>query len=128
MPAWTGEEVWRLEHAAPVKSVACSPPGAARNLCLTGTSDGVGRLWDLEPLDKQGGEMKDPRELNGMHRGPINAVAFSTDGNWCATGGGDGAICLWDTATGELIQRISNAHGGSVTSLTFTPAKELIST
>src|SRR5205814_926267 len=80
-PAWTGEEVWRLEHSAPVKSVACSPPGAARNLCLTGTSDGVGRLWDLEPLDKQGGGMKDPRELNGMHRGPINAVAFSSDGN-----------------------------------------------
>src|SRR6185295_11220852 len=65
---------------------------------------------------------------NGMHRGPINAVAFSTDGNWCATGGGDGVICLWDTATGELIQRISNAHGGSVASLAFTPAKELIST
>src|SRR5262249_9103234 len=61
-PAWTGEDLWQLEHPAPVRSVACSPPGAARNLCLTGTSDGVGRLWDLEPLEK-GGELKEPREL-----------------------------------------------------------------
>src|SRR5205823_3226166 len=66
-PAWTGEEVWRLEHSAPVRSVACSPPGAARNLCLTGTSDGVGRLWDLGPLDKEGDKLKEPRELKGTH-------------------------------------------------------------
>jgi WD40 repeat protein len=128
-PAWTGEEVWKLEHSAPVKSVACSPPGAAHNLCLTGTSDGVGRLWNLDPLDKQPpGELKAPLTLNGTHRGAINAVAFSTDGKWCATGGSDGAIYLWDTDTGEMVHPIPSAHGGSITSLTFTPAKELIST
>src|SRR5262249_39284537 len=73
------------------------------------------------------GELKEPRTLNGMHRGAINAVAFSTDGKWCATGGSDGAIYLWDSETGEMIQSIPNAHGGSVTSLTFTLANELIS-
>src|SRR5205823_14676726 len=61
-PARTYDALWRMEHSAPVRSVACSPPGAVSNLCLTGTSDGIGRLWDLGPLDKEGGQLKEPLE------------------------------------------------------------------
>jgi hypothetical protein len=70
--SWAGEAIYTLEHPAAVRSVACTPPGSARNLCLTGTSDGVGRLWDLDNLDKA-----EPRSLAQTHRGAINTVAFS---------------------------------------------------
>src|SRR5262249_26263970 len=62
-PTWAGAELWKLEHPSPVKSVACTPPGAARNLCLTGTADGVGRLWNLDDL------RAGPTELSETHKG-----------------------------------------------------------
>lgn len=37
----------------------------------------------------------------GGHAGSVYCVAFSPDEGAFATGGGDGAVRLWDTATGN---------------------------
>src|SRR5437762_1753644 len=37
----------RLKHADAVRAVACSPVGAAPNVCLAGGDDGVIYVWDL---------------------------------------------------------------------------------
>jgi WD40 repeat protein len=115
-------EVNLYRHPAAVKAVACTPPGASANLCLSGAGDGHGRLWDLDskattPL----------RELKGEHHGAILCVAFSPDGKFCATGGEDRDIQLWDTATGELRYRFPAGHRAAVTSIQFTPQSQLVS-
>lgn len=122
-PRWVGEAIYTLDHPAPVRSVACTPLGAPKNLCLTGTADGVGRLWELDNLDKNG----QPLELAESHGGPINVVAFNRDGTVCATGSEDRSVCLWYTATGKLKARIGEAHKGAVTALAFTPKNQLVS-
>jgi hypothetical protein len=120
---WDGKVICKLEHPSAVRSVACTLPAAKKNLCLTGTADGVGRLWDLDRV-LRGGQ---PLELAESHRGPINAVAFNADGTICATGSEDRSICLWDTESGKLLHRIDGAHRGAVTSLAFTPKQQLVS-
>jgi WD40 repeat protein len=111
-----------FRHPSSVEAVACTPPGAAANLCLAGVADGRAWLWDLDnPSD---GPI---RELKGQHRGAVTSVAFSTDGNLCATGGDLSDIHVWDTATGELRYRCSSPQRGAVTTLQFTPDGRLVS-
>jgi WD40 repeat protein len=135
----TGEEQRRLYHPAAVKAVACTPPAADKNLCLTGAADGVARLWDLD--DKKSTEPV--LELKDGHKGTINCVAFGPKGTWCATGGEDRAICLWETSSGKQLQRLvasgrdygrtgsgsggSPGHRGAVTSLQFLSPTQLVS-
>src|SRR5207248_2875134 len=93
------------------------------NQCLAGSADGVGLLWDLDQLKNK------PLQLQESHRGPILAAAFSADGVLCATGGDDRGLCLWKTATGALVHRVSNAHRGPVTSLAlFSPDGKMVLT
>jgi WD40 repeat protein len=104
------------------RSVACTGPGAKANWLLVGCGDGVARLWDLDDLkDEPAGEFKD------KHNGAVNCVAFSPDGDTCATGGDDRQICLWDPANGKLRYSIAAAHKGGVTSLQFTTQCQLVS-
>jgi WD40 repeat protein len=105
-----------LANAGAVRTLACSPPGAA-NLCLTGSADGKARLFDLS-----GTAVGPVRELKGQHRGPITALAFSPDGNFCATGGEDREIRIWEVATGEQRYMLP-AHRGAITALNFTPSR-----
>jgi WD40 repeat protein len=134
----TGVEQRRLHHPTAVKAVACTPAGAEKNLCLTGAADGVARLWDL---DKKSDEPI--LELTNGHKGAINCVAFGPKGAWCATGGDDRAVCLWDTASGKQLERLvasgrdysrtgagsggSAGHRGAVTSLQFLSPTKLVS-
>src|SRR5208283_1485701 len=111
-----------VQHPAPVLAVACTPPGSESNLCLSGASDGKGRLWKL---DGKIGELA--LELQGQHDGAITSVAFSPDGKVCVTGGDDREICLWDTATGALRYHFPAGHRNAVTSLRFTPRSQLVS-
>jgi WD40 repeat protein len=52
------------------------------------------------------------------HTNRVNAVAFSPDGRWVATGGKDKTIRIWDAATGERKERIS--HTDPVYCLAFS--------
>jgi WD40 repeat protein len=124
----TGQErriLWHPENTR-VLAVACTPPGAAHNWCVSGAADGIGRIWDLDGTgDKPLRELKD---ADRGHRGAITCVAFSPDGKTCATGGEDHHICLWDAATGALRYRFPAGHRGPVTSIQFTPRSQMVST
>jgi WD40 repeat protein len=122
---WTreGKRLWVLPHGSAVRAVATSPKKAKSNLVLSGASDGTGRLLNLDNLK----DAPTPVLLAERHRGPINCVAFSPDGETCVTGGEDRTICLWDTATGKLKHRIPAAHRAPVTSLQFASDNQLIS-
>lgn len=110
-----------IPHPAGVRAVACTPATAERNLCLTGASDGKGRIWDLEVADGQA------LELQNAHRGAITCVAFSPDGLTCATGGDDREIRLWNVADGKLLYQLPPGHKGALTALHFTPQAQLVS-
>jgi WD40 repeat protein len=103
--------------------MAASPAKAKANLILSGAADGTGRLLNLDNLKDD----PKPLMLAERHRGPINCVAFSPDGETCATGGEDRTICLWKTATGALEHRIPAAHRAPVTSLQFASDAQLVS-
>lgn len=132
----TGNQKLLLQHLTPVHAVACSPAGSEANLCLTGATDGVARLYDLDA-----GGNTPVAELRGGHSGQINCVAFGPQGRWCATGGDDKAICLWDTASAKMLQRFAGGqknlsaeaasaaggHRGAVKSLAFLSTTRLVS-
>jgi WD40 repeat protein len=117
----TGRKRRTLRHPAAVRAVACTRPGSGMNLCLSGAADGSARLWNLDDLDQPA------RELSARHKAAVGCVAFSPDGEWCATGGEDHAICLWKTGTGERLTYLAGAHEGEVTSLQFASVARLVS-
>ena len=65
------------------------------------------RLCRVEPVI-----LRDKTEVNG--------VAFSPDGERLASAGGDGAVKIWNSRTGKVIQTL-HAHTGFVVSVAFHP-------
>jgi WD40 repeat protein len=61
------------------------------------------------------------------HYGTVEAVAFSPDGKLLATGGGDGVIRLFDTATGRQL-RPPDGHQALVSALAITPDGKILIT
>ena len=59
------------------------------------------------------------------HSSNITAIAFSWNGTSIAAGGSDGAIRLWNAASGESVAEIP-AHGGPLTSLCFSGDGKLL--
>ena len=54
------------------------------------------------------------------HAGPVQSVAIATGGHLAASAGGDGALRLWDLATGAEVGRCGG-HSDGVLSVAFTP-------
>ena len=55
------------------------------------------------------------------HSGAVNAVAFSKDGKYLATGGRDRTVRLWDLGSGNNV-RIFQGHFDHVNGVAFHPA------
>ncbi len=56
----------------------------------------------------------------GGHAGWVNCVAFSPDGTAVATGGADGVVRLWDTATRAQTRQLVG-HADSVLAVAWSP-------
>lgn len=116
-------------HPGEVYGVIWAPLNQGGQRLLTGCSDGQARLWTISPQ----GEVLDPLVCAQAHESAIRAVAFDPAGKWCATGGEDKRIAVWDAASGKRLYWLhqddesSSAHFGAVTSLHFTPDGHLVS-
>lgn len=69
-----------------------------------------------------------PQQAIEMVQGSrVSGVTFSKDGRWLATGGYDGVVRVWETATGrEMVQM---AHEDRVSGVAFSPdGKRLVTT
>ncbi len=124
-----------VDHREPIRSMACSPAGAAKSRVVTGAADGKIYLWNLVAEDDQSlprftAVLQGPIDA---HRDSVTALAFSPDGAYFASGGADGSIKLWRTEDGKLIYAFDAEHGadnphqGSITALAFTPQSRLVS-
>jgi WD40 repeat protein len=69
------------------------------------------RIWDVISL-------KEVVTLRG-HRANVNAIKYSADGRWLASGGVDGVIKMWDTGSWQEKGSL-HGHANSVASLAFT--------
>ena len=66
------------------------------------------------------------RTLRG-HKGTVNAVAFSPDGQRIVTGSGDGTARIWDKASGTVLSTLEG-HKAGLTSVAFSPDGDRIIT
>lgn len=143
----TGKGIRQLKgHTGWVYSVAYSPDG---QVLASASPYGV-RLWDpaagkeLRHLDRvsyavafapDGKRMLVGKPLalldpaNGRVIAPLDGVAeclaFSGNGRMAISGGNDGRVRLWDTASGKEISR-SHGHDQPVTALAIAPDGRLI--
>jgi len=53
------------------------------------------------------------------HNGPVNAVAWSPEGTWIASGGADHSLRIWDASTGAEHLHLKG-HRGEVKSIAFS--------
>jgi eukaryotic-like serine/threonine-protein kinase len=115
----TGEELLALRgHEDLVGRVLFDPRGWR---LASSSEDGTVRIWDGTPL----GEDFDPhvRTLR-TDAGIVYDVAFSADGRWLASGGGQagqpGEVKVWDPATAQELFALPG-HTNRVFSVAFSP-------
>ena len=91
----SGTELRRfLSQAHPVNHVAV---GAGGSPILTGHSDHRLRLWC-----HQGGiAPSHPQSIGDLSSDPLQTIALSPDGQWCARASTDHTLALWHSATGQ---------------------------
>ncbi|OEH80065.1 WD-40 repeat-containing protein [Cyclospora cayetanensis] len=53
------------------------------------------------------------------HQGAVSCCDISKRGCWVLTGSRDGALCLWQTASGHLVAKLEGAHEGCITAVAF---------
>ncbi len=80
---------------------------AAGATILSGSLDGSLKTWGSLPPD-----------VISAHQGAANAVLFAFDDKVVITGGRDGIVNFWDTATGKQLAKVTGL--GNVTSLALT--------
>jgi WD40 repeat protein len=81
---------------------------------VTGTLSGDVDIWTL------GGEHL--QRLRNAHADKVWAIAFSRNGEWCATGAVDGGVNLWNAGNFELVRnKPKRRHPDCMFALAFSP-------
>lgn len=100
---------------------------------LTETATGLSYTWVPGPELTTSGRIRIQRTaipaeaivtLSG-HRDPVYGAAFSYDGQYVITGGHDGTVRLWNSATGTQVQELGN-HGSQFAWAVAAHPSELI--
>ncbi|NEQ50736.1 MAG: TIR domain-containing protein [Leptolyngbya sp. SIO3F4] len=104
-----------IEHAQRVGVVSFTPDGS---ILGTGSNDDTARLWDAFDGSPVGRIMQ--------HEGPVNSLAFSSNGELLATDN-EKVVQIWDAKTQEIVASTS-PHSHVISDLAFSPdGKYLIS-
>ncbi|SPO03471.1 uncharacterized protein DNG_06154 [Cephalotrichum gorgonifer] len=99
-------------HTEEVSSIAFSPqtrPG----FLASGSVDGTSKIWNLE-------REEDECIHTLKSEDTVNSISFSPDGLRLASGANNDTIDIWDTVSGDQLERM-RANGFNVRSVTFSP-------
>ncbi len=108
----------------PATAGACLSP--VRDLLATAGADGAVRVWDLRTRTRVLALRTEIHRRSG-HDALALAMAFSSDGALLASGHVDGAVHLWNMATGEEVP-VKLRHEASVGALAFAPDAATLAT
>lgn len=96
-------------------AAAISPDGRTMAVAFSTWKQQTLTLWEIA----SGKERLSIRAPQGQ-LAQLNSVVFSPDGRLLAAGGWDRILYLWDTRTGQQVQRLEGHHG-DIDSLAFAP-------
>ena len=107
-------------HVFADMAVAVTPDGSR---VVAAGGDGMIRIWNLETgeleRDFRADEIDSPH-LTVLGGGCVWSVVVTPDGRRIVSGGSDGAVRVWDLATGQLELEIQ-AHDGEVNAVAISP-------
>jgi WD40 repeat protein len=95
--------------------------------CVTLSGDGrwmvavIGESWTLRDL-ATGKTLHTLTE----HKNRLEDAVFSADGKWLVTGASDGTACVWDVATGKVVQTFAHDSGPSDVRVALTPSGRVL--
>jgi eukaryotic-like serine/threonine-protein kinase len=112
--AWTDEEERTFYHRGVLQLLAVGRDG--KRLASGSAADGTVRLWDID----NGACLHTFPGLIRLGGRPIGGMAFGPHDRWLAVAGPDYAIILWDTATGQPLQKL-HGHTADVLGVAVSP-------
>src|SRR5262249_31684390 len=115
----TGKEIRRV--TADLGRAPCLAFSAGGTTLAAGDVAGEIPPWGTATGAETGGWDAGHRAKPGAPEGPpgLRCLAFSADGKALATGGVDGAVAVWDPATGKESRRLAAPDGAAA--LAFSP-------
>ncbi len=105
-----------LTHPKPIRSLAISPEG---RWVLTGSEDGLARVWDSTAGSPYGADMR--------HEAAIHAVAFSPDGRLILTASDDGTARIWSSDSNHR-QVFVLRHSAAVVAACWSAEGQVVAT
>ena len=113
IPVTDDRDVDYIGHQGSITSIAAN---SARDVIVSGGSDGLVRAWELDTGAPTAPFMRHPE-------GPIHAVTVSGDGQWLASGA-EFSARVWRAVDGELVREVPVT--GRVLSVSFASRSSIL--
>jgi WD40 repeat protein len=98
-------------HTGEVTGIAFSPDNAS---LVSVSADNTVKIWDISVIQITVSEMASI----ALRKDGISTVNYDPRGKFIATGGDDGALCLWDADSQKLVTEFKG-HQKAVSAVTF---------
>jgi WD40 repeat protein len=114
--------LWRVSDGSMLRSIELRHAVADLSFSPDGAVVGAG----LGAFGALLVRVEDGAELQQLHAGYDNRLAFAPDGRTVATGNREGTVWLWDAVNGERVSELHEPDAGWVSALAYAPDGQLL--